>query len=43
MITTDYDRFVQSQATSEGDTFSTFSQSVHSMQSTAKQSSKNNR
>jgi purine-cytosine permease-like protein len=43
MITADYDRFVQSQTSSEGDTFSTFSQSVHSVQSTAKQSSENNR
>lgn len=33
MITADYDRFMQSQMSSEGDTLSTFNQSVHSMQS----------
>ncbi|XP_029157155.1 LOW QUALITY PROTEIN: TATA box-binding protein-associated factor RNA polymerase I subunit B [Nylanderia fulva] len=33
MITADYDRFMQSQMSSEGDTLSTFNQSVYSMQS----------
>lgn len=43
MITADYDRFVQSQVSSEGDTLSTFNQSVRSVQSTAKLSSKSSR
>ncbi|KAL6446677.1 hypothetical protein ACFW04_001264 [Cataglyphis niger] len=33
MITADYDRFMQSQMSSEGETLSTFNQSVYSMQS----------
>ncbi|XP_011250767.2 TATA box-binding protein-associated factor RNA polymerase I subunit B [Camponotus floridanus] len=33
MITADYDKFMESQMNSEGDTLSTFNQSVHSMQS----------
>ncbi|CAL1673635.1 unnamed protein product [Lasius platythorax] len=48
MITADYDRFMQSQMSSEGDTLSTFNQSVYSMQSSAhtqhtRQSSENER
>lgn len=38
MITADYDRFMQSQTSSEGDVLSTFSQSVYSVQSSAGQS-----
>lgn len=33
MITADYDRFMQSQVSSEGDALSGLNQSVHSMQS----------
>lgn len=33
MITADYDRFMQSEISSEGGTLSTFNQSVYSMQS----------
>ncbi|KAL0116007.1 hypothetical protein PUN28_011105 [Cardiocondyla obscurior] len=38
MINADYDRYVQSQISSEGDAVSSFSQSVYSVQSSGKQS-----
>lgn len=42
MITADYDRFVQSQASSsEVDAFSGFNQSIYSVQSSTGQPSKN--
>lgn len=41
MVSADYDRFMQSQASSEGDALSAFNQSVHSMQSSAAQSTEN--
>lgn len=41
MITADYDRFMQSQASSEGDALSGFNQSIYSMQSSAAKSSEN--
>ncbi|XP_011331057.2 TATA box-binding protein-associated factor RNA polymerase I subunit B [Ooceraea biroi] len=43
MITADYDRFVQSQASSEGDALSTFNSSIHSFQSSSARSSENGR
>jgi len=43
MITADYDRFMQSQTSSEGDVLSTFSQSVYSTHSSTGQSYENTR
>lgn len=43
MITADYDRFMQSQTSSEGDVLSTLNQSVHSARSSAGQSCENMR
>lgn len=43
MITADYDRFMQSQTSSEGDVLSTFSQSEYSAHSNAGKSCENTR
>ncbi|XP_036150083.1 TATA box-binding protein-associated factor RNA polymerase I subunit B isoform X3 [Monomorium pharaonis] len=43
MVTADYDGFMQSQASSEGDVLSTFSQSVYSAHSSIKQFDENTR
>lgn len=41
MISADYDRFMQSQPSSEGNAFSEFNQSAYSVQSNTKRPSEN--